>query len=401
MNQKNKIYLDYAATTPVDNQIFQKMKPYFCKQYGNPASMHFFGQETQKALDRARDRVAKFLNSKPSEVLFTGSATESNNLAIKGLLKALRRRKRTGEQIHLITSRIEHKAILETCEDLEKSNKDIKITYLPVNTDGIINLDDLKAEITPETDLISIMYVNNEVGSIQPIKKIGNIIQEANKHKEHPIFFHTDAVQAANWLDCDVKKLNVDLLTISAHKIYGPKGVGGLYFKQGTPLSSIITGGDQEWGLRAGTENIPGIAGLGFAVEKINKKTLKTRAEIEKLRDKLINGVLTKISSSKLNGPKKLENRAPHIANFSFKGIEGEALVLSLSQQGIAASTGSACTSRMLKPSHVLTAIGLADLEAHSSLRISLGKYTTEKEINYFLKILPGVVKKLRTISGR
>jgi len=252
MRQKTKIYLDYAATTPVDAKVFKAIEPYFVKKYGNPASIHFWGQEAQAAIDKARDQVTKFLNCKPSEIVFTGSASESDNLAIRGLFKALKRRKAlpagrqgAGQEIHIITSQIEHKAVLETCEDLEKDG--IKITYLPVGKDGIINIDDLKAEITPETDLVSIMYVNNETGAIQPIKKIGRLIEEANKNKEHRIFFHTDAVQAANWLKCNVDELKVDLLTLSGHKIYGPKGIGILYIRHGTPVSSLITGGDQEW----------------------------------------------------------------------------------------------------------------------------------------------------------
>lgn len=394
MKQKKKIYLDYAATTPVDKEVFRKMESYFCRKYGNPSSVHLFGQETREAIEKARDQIASFLNCKASEIVFTGSATESNNLAIRGLLKALKRRKRQGERIHIITSEIEHKAILETCHDLEKDG--IKITYLPVGRDGIINIDDLEAEITPETDLVSIMYVNNETGAIQPIREIGSLIKKINKTKEHPIFFHTDAVQAINWLDCEVDKLGVDLLTFSGHKIYGPKGVGVLYIRQGTPISSIITGGDQEWGLRAGTENVANIVGIGAAVGQI--KTRGKKNKIQKLRDRLINGVLTKISGSRLNGD--LEKMAPHIANFSFKGVEGEALVISLDQEGIAVSTGSACTSRALKPSHVLMAMGLSELEAHSSLRVSLGKYTTAQEIDRFLKTLPRIIERLRKISG-
>ena len=400
--KQRKVYLDFAATTPIDKKVMKAMEPYFIKKYGNPSSIHSFGQETQAAIDKAREQVAKFLNCKLLEVVFTGSASESDNLAIRGLLKALKRRKQEGEKIHIITSQIEHKAVLETCKDLEKEGA--KVTYLPVGKDGIINIDDLKAEIIPETDLVSIMYVNNEMGAIQPIKEIGHLLEEINKTKEHRIFFHIDAVQAANWLSCDTEELKVDLLTLSGHKIYGPKGVGILYIRQGTPISPIITGGDQEWGLRAGTENVANIAGMGAAVEQIKnpansagRRQSKVKS-IKKLRDKLVNGFL-KIPGSKLNGI--LEKVTPHIANFSFKGVEGEALVMSLDQKGIAVSTGSACTSRALLPSHVLMAMGLSELEAHSSLRVSLGKYTTEKEINYFLKTLPKVVERLRKISGR
>lgn len=398
--KQNRIYLDYAATTLMDKKVLEAMEPYFREKYGNPASIHSFGQETQAAIDKAREQLAKFLNCKSSEIVFTGSASESDNFAIRGLLKALKRRKRAGERIQVITSQIEHKAVLGTCHDLEKEN--VKVTYLPVGNDGIINLDDLKAEITSETDLISIMYVNNETGAIQPIEKIGRLLEEINKTKEHRIFFHTDAVQAANWLNCDVDELGVDLFTLSGHKIYGPKGVGVLYVRQSTPISSLITGGDQEWGLRAGTENVAGIIGLGAAIEPLNKKEKRQiSAKVKKLRDKLVKGVLTKVSGTQLNGPEKPEERAPHIANFSFKGVEGESLVISLDQEGIGVSTGSACTSRALKPSHILTAMGLSELEAHSSLRVSLGKYTTGAEIERFLEVLPKVIKRLREISGR
>lgn len=393
-----KIYLDYAATTPFDALVLKKMMPYLKNEYGNPSSLHLFGQKTRIAIDDSREKVARFLNCLPSEIIFTGSATESDNLAIRGLIKKLRQTKRIGEKIHIITTAIEHKAVLETCADLEK--RGIKITYLPVGPDGIINLDDLKSEITPETDLVSIMYVNNEVGSIQPIEKIGRIIAEENKHKEHKIYFHTDAVQAANWLNCDVKELGIDLLTLSGHKIYGPKGIGILYIKDKTPIAPIITGGNQEWGLRPGTENVANIVGMGEAIDIIQKTKREAINKIEKLRDKLIKNVL-KINGARLNGTNEKEKRITNIINFSFLGVEGESLVLFLSEEGIGVSTGSACTSHALIPSHVLMAMGSSELMAQSSLRISLGKYTTSQEIDYFLKTLPLTINKLRKISGR
>jgi cysteine desulfurase len=396
--KNQKIYFDYAATTPLDAEVLEKMMPYFKDKYGNPSSLHRFGREASAAIDEAREKVANFLGCKPVEIIFTGSATESDNLVIRGLIKALKRKKRTGQILHIITSSVEHKAVLETCKDLEKQG--VRVTYLPVGPDGLINIDDLEAEITPETDLVSIMYANNEMGAIQPIKKIGQLIAKSNKFEEHLTYFHTDAVQAANWLDCNVNELGVDFLTLSAHKIYGPKGVGILYAKEGTSIYSLITGGDQEWNLRAGTENVAGIVGMGEAINQIKNEKLKIK-NIEKLKDKLVADVLVRIEGSKLNGPDNPENRLPNIANFSFEGIEGEALVLSLDQEGIATSTGSACTSQALTPSHVLMAMGLSDLEAHSSLRVSLGKYTTAKEIDYFLKVLPEVVERLRKISGR
>lgn len=402
MAQRIKVYLDYAATTPMDKLVLRAMKPYFCEKYGNSGSIHSRGQDAQLAINKSREQVAKFLKCKSSEIVFTGSASESDNLAIRGLLKALKRRKRSGEKIHIITSEIEHKAVLETCQDLEKDK--IKVSYIPVGRDGIVNLDDLKAEITSETDLISIMYVNNETGIIQPIEKIGSLLEEINKTKEHRIFFHTDAVQAANWLNCDVDKLKVDLLTLSGHKIYGPKGMGVLYMRHGTPISPMITGGGQEWGFRAGTENTAGIVGMGTAIAMISEQRTMNSKKIKKLRDRLVKSVLTAVPGSKLNGfvlAGASASQAPHIANISFRGVEGEGLVISLDQKGIAVATGSACTSHALEPSHVLIAMGLTHLEAHSSLRISLGKHTTEKEIDYFLNVLPGVVEKLRKISGR
>jgi cysteine desulfurase len=393
-----KVYLDYAATTPVDTVVLKKMLSYLKEKYGNPSSIHKFGQEARDAVGNARDQLAKFLNCSPLEVVFTGSASESDNLAIRGLIKALKQRKRAGEKIHIITSKIEHKAVLETCKDLEKNEK-VKITYLLVGQDGLINIDDLEAEITPETDLVSIMYANNEIGVVQPIEKIGQLIAKINKNKEHRIYFHTDAAQAVNWLDCDVEELGLDLLTLSGHKIYGPKGVGALYIREGTPIESMITGGDHEFGLRAGTENVAGIVALGEAISIINEQRTMNSRKIERLREKLVKEVL-KIQGSKLNGPARKEDGLPNIANFSFQGVEGESLIIALDQEGVAVSTGSACTSRELRPSHVLTAMGLLELEAHSSLRVSLGKYTTIQEINYFLKVLPKTIERLRKISG-
>lgn len=378
---KKQIYLDYAATTPLDSRVLKTMLPYLKDKYGNPSSIHSFGQEAAQAVDKARIQVAKFLNCKPSEIVFTGSASESDNLAIRGLVKK-------GD--HIITTKIEHKAVLETCKDLE--SKGIKATYLSVKKEGLIDIKDLEKSIRPNTKLVSIMYANNETGAVQPIKKIKKLIKN--------IYFHTDAVQAGNWFKLDVNELGVDLLTLSGHKIYGPKGVGILYMRQGTPIKPIVTGGDHEWGLRAGTENVAAIAGLGTAIAMINEQRTANSRKIEKLRSRLVRGVL-KISGSKLNGPAKKEDRLPNIANFSWNGVEGEGLVIALDQEGIAVSTGSACTSRELRPSHVLKAMGLSELQAHSSLRVSLGKHTTNQKIDYFLKALPKIIKRLRKISGR
>lgn len=393
-----KVYFDYAATTPLDGTVLKKMMPYLENKYGNPSSIHKFGQETSEAINEAREKIAKFLNCKPTEIIFTGSASESDNLAIRGVIKAIRRKKQAGERIHVITTKIEHKAVLEVFRELEKEG--VKVVYLPVGPDGLINLDDLRAEITPETDLISVMYANNEVGSIQAIKKIGKLIADINKIEEHPIYFHTDAVQAANWIDLDVNSLGVHLLTLSGHKIYGPKGVGALYIKEGTPIMPIILGGSHEWNLRAGTENVAGIVGMGVAVSQIKHTKANTMAML-KLKERLIKGVLSNVQGSKINGPRKPEDQLPSIVNFSFLGVEGESLVIALDEAGFAVSTGSACTSAALMPSHVLIAMGLIDLDAHSSLRISLGKYTTIKEIDLFVKTLPKIIEKLRKISGR
>jgi len=398
MAKKKRIYFDYAAAAPLDKNVLKKMMPYLKDKYGNPSSIHKFGQEASEAIDEAREKVAKFLGCKSSEIIFTGSASESDNLAIGGVIKAIRRQKQAGEKIHVITSRIEHKAILETLKDLEREG--VKVSYLPVGRDGIINLDDLKAEITPETDLISIMYANNEMGAIQPIKKIGQIVAEINKKEEHPVYFHTDAVQAAQWLNCNVDYLGVHLLTLSAHKIYGPKGVGLLYVKEGTPIVPLIAGGKHEWGLRAGTENVAGIVGMGVAITEIKNQKLKIK-NIERLRNKLVQGVLKNVQGSKVNGPKIPDQGLSNIVNFSFSGVEGESLVIALDQAGFAVSTGSACTSQALLPSHVLLAMGLSEIDSHSSLRVSLGKYTTLQEINQFIKTLPRIVERLRKISGR
>lgn len=415
--KKSKIYLDYAATTPVDPKVLKAMEPYFSDKFGNAGSIHGFGQEAQIAIDEARQKIADFLGCAGQEIIFTGSATEANNLAIKGLIQGLKKRKREGEKIHIITSQIEHKAVLAPIKYLEEifgkgggleREKDVKVTYLPPDNQGIVSIDNIEKEITPETDLVSIMYANNEVGSIQPIKQIGCLIEKLNKDKEHPIFFHTDAVQAANYLDCEVDNLKVDLLTLSAHKIYGPKGISALYVRKGVPLSSLIKGGGQEWGLRAGTENVAAIVGFGEAIKQItNHKFYPERSrgtqitKIEKLRDKLVDGILYKIPDSRLNGPLPGKDRLPNNANISFQGIEGEGIVISLDMQGVAVSTGSACTSKALMPSHVLIAMGMEPEWTHSSIRFSLGKYTTAKDIDYVIKILPGIVGRLRKISGR
>ena len=377
-----KIYLDYAATTPIDRKVLRAIMPYLKKDFGNPSSIHAFGQKAMSAVDRARQIVADFLGCGPAEIIFTGSATEADNLAIYGLVKK-------GD--HIITSAIEHHAVLETCRALEK--RGVEATYLPVDKDGLISVSDLDKAIKPNTALVSIMYANNEIGTVQPIQEMGKLLQD------HKILFHTDAVQAANFLDCDVEKLGVSLLTLSSHKIYGPKGVGVLYIKNGVKISPMIYGGGQEQSIRSGTENVAGIVGFGEAIKQIQDPKIKIHnIKIRQFRDKLIKMILKLIPDSRLNGSQT--NRLPNNVNISFKGAEGEAVVIALDQKGIACSTGSACSSKSLEPSHVLLALGLSHEEAHGSLRITLGRNTTEQEINRLLNVLPPIVERLRKISG-
>ena len=396
---KKIIYLDYAATTPIAPEVLKEMLPYLKKEYGNPSSIYGLGQKAQMACDKARQRVADFLNCSSSEIVFTGSATEANNLAILGMIKN-QRPKTKNQKLHIITTQIEHHAVLEPYKELEKQGAEV--TYLPVDKQGLVRVSDVEKAIKVNTVLVSIMYANNEIGTIQPIAEIAKLIKKINSFNlgrptSQKIYFHTDTVQAANYLDCDVKKLGVDLLTLSGHKIYGPKGVGALYIKEGTPIAPIIYGGGQEEGIRSGTENVAGIVGLGAASVEVKLQQTKNRG-LEKLRDKLIDGILKSIPDSKLNGSR--ESRLPNNVNFTIRGAEGESMVIALDQEGITASTGSACSSRSLEPSHVLLALGLNHEQAHSSLRLTLGRYTTEKEVDKVLEVLPKIVNRLRQISG-
>ncbi len=399
-----RIYLDYSATTPIDKDVLKAMQPYLAAEFGNASSLHTFGQKARAGVEKAREQIAKFLGCESKEIFFTSGATESNNLAILGLTKRLRNLD-PKRKLHLITSSIEHPAVLDVCRELEKEG--LAVTYLPVTKNGLVRPQDVKKAFRPETFLVSIMYVNNEIGTIQPIREIGKIIKEERKRKcgkteaclpGAPLYFHTDAVQAANYCDCRVDWLGVDMLSLSAHKIYGPKGVGALYVRSGAPLLPLQYGGHQERGLRSGTENVAGIVGFGKAVELLkSKETEKIKRKIKKLRDKLIKGVLQKIPGTIVNGD--LKQRIPSNANFCFKNAEGESILLMLDMEGIAASTGSACASGSLEPSHVLLALGVKPELAHGSLRITLGKFTAEEEIDYFLKILPGIINNLRKIS--
>lgn len=379
-----QFYFDYAATTPIKKEVLEEMLPFFNTGFGNPSSIYNIGRQSKNALDIARDRVAKTLNSKSEEIFFTGGGSESDNWAIKGVAFA---NKDKGN--HIITSKIEHHAVLHTCEYLEKEG--FEVTYLDVDQYGLVGTDDLKNAIKDSTILISIMYANNEIGTIQPIKELAQIA------KEKGIIFHTDAVQAYGNEIIDVEGLGIDLLSISAHKIYGPKGVGALYIRKGTKIHQLIHGGAQEKKRRAGTENTPGIVGLGKAAEMAHENIKEHIDKLTKLRDKLIEGITTKIPYTKLNGhPTK---RLPGNVNISFEFIEGESLVLSLDMEGVAASSGSACTSGSLGASHVLAAIGLPHEIAHGSLRLTIGDFTTEDEIEYVIEKLQPIVDRLRRMS--
>jgi cysteine desulfurase len=379
-----KIYFDNAATTQMRKEVLDEMLPYFCEFYGNPSSIYEIARSTKKALEEARGKVAASIGAVDSEIFFTGGGSESDNWAIKGICESYK-----DKGNHIITTAIEHHAVLHTCEYLEKNG--FEVTYLPVDDDGIIRLEDLKAAIKPTTILITIMFANNEIGTVQPIKEIGEIA------KQNKIIFHTDAVQAIGHINIDVKELNIDLLSLTAHKIYGPTGVGALYIKKGIKIKPLIHGGAQEKNRRAGTENLPGIIGLGKAMELAKEELEEENNRIIKLRDKLIDGILTTIPYCRLNGSR--EKRLPGNANISFEFIEGESLLLLLDMKGVFASSGSACTSGSLDPSHVLLSIGLPHEKAHGSLRMSLGRYNTESEIDKMLEFLPPIVTRLRQMS--
>ncbi|GAA3650899.1 cysteine desulfurase NifS [Asaccharospora irregularis] len=383
--EKRRLYMDYSATTPVKKEVLDEMMPYLTDYFGNASSFHTFGREAKSALDKAREQVASLINAKPNEIYFTAGGSESDNWALEGIAYANRNKGN-----HIITSKIEHHAILHTCEYLEKHHG-FEVTYLDVDGEGRIRLEDLKNAIKDTTILISIMFANNEIGTIQPIKEIGQIA------KEHNIVFHTDAVQAAGNIPVDVKELEVDLMSMSSHKIYGPKGVGALYIKTGTKLHNFVHGGAQERRRRAGTENIPAIVGYGKAAELAKANMDNHISTLTRLRNRLMNEILERIPNTRVNG--SVENRLPGNINFSFEFIEGEGILLLLDMLGIAASSGSACTSGSLDPSHVLMAIGLPHEIAHGSLRLTVGDFTTEDDIDYIVENLPGVIERLRSMS--
>lgn len=380
-----RIYLDNAATTRVEEEVVNAMLPYFTEKFGNASSPHATGREAREDMEEARAKVASLIGAKAEEIIFTSGGTESDNLAIKGVFEAL-----SGKGKHIITSTIEHHAVLYTCEYMEKAFG-AEVTYVPVDENGLVNPEDIKKAIRPDTILITIMFANNEVGVIQPIAEIGAIA------KERKIVFHTDAVQAAGALKIDVDELNVDLLSMTAHKIYGPKGIGALYVRKGTKIKAQMHGGSHERHLRAGTESVSQIIGFAKACELAGKHLEDDTKRLTELRDYAIKNILSNIPHSRLNGD--AVKRLPNNINMSFSFIEGESLLLMLDMKGISCSSGSACTSGSLDPSHVLLALGLDHETAHGSLRLSLGRHSTKEEIDYLLKELPAIVERLRQMS--
>ena len=380
----NRVYLDYNATTPVEPEVLDTMLPYFSAEFGNAASIHTVGQHARAAVETARDQVAALLGARPQEVVFTSGGTESDNHAIFGVIRST-----PGATKHIITTNIEHEAVLNTCQALEKEG--VVVTYLPVNRDGVITVDQVGEAIRPHTALITIMHANNELGTVQPLEQIGKLAAQRD------IYFHTDAVQSAGKIQLDVRALGVDLLSISGHKIYAPKGIGALYIRGGSRVQQFFYGGHHQRGARPGTENVPGIVGLGKAADLARRSLQADVARVSVLRNKLEAGLAGKIPDSHINSASA--PRTFNTTNLTFPGIEGEALVIALDLKGICVSTGAACSSGAVEPSHVLTAIGLSAEEARSSIRFSLGRHTSEAEINYALEAAPAAVAQLRELS--
>jgi cysteine desulfurase len=378
------IYMDNSATTPVKKEVLNEMLPYFAEKYGNPSSIYSLGSQSKVAVETSREKIAKTIGANSREIFFTAGGSESDNWALKGVAFANRKKGN-----HIITSKIEHHGILHTCEYLEKQG--FRVTYLDVDEYGIVDLEQLRESITDDTILISIMFANNEIGTIQPIREIGEIA------KEKGVYFHTDAVQAVGHIKIDVNELNIDMLSMSAHKFYGPKGIGALYIRQGVKIDPLIGGGGQERNRRAGTENVPGIVGMGKAMELAYENVDEHNERLISLREKLIDKIFKNIDHVRLNGHPT--NRLPGNVNVCFKFIEGESLLLSLDMEGIAGSSGSACTSGTLDPSHVLLAIGLPHEIAHGSLRLTLGDFNTEEEVDYVVEKLIEIVSRLRSMS--
>ncbi|MCI6028534.1 MAG: cysteine desulfurase NifS [Clostridiales bacterium] len=379
-----KVYMDNAATTKLSPDVLNAMMPYLTDIYGNASSVHAFGREAREGVEHARNQVAAAINASPDEIFFTAGGTESDNMAIKGVAHKYAKKGK-----HIITTAIEHHAVLHTCEALEKEGYDV--TYLPVDEDGLISVEQVRAAMRDDTLLVTVMFANNEVGTIEPIAEIGALCRERN------VLFHTDAVQAVCHIPIDVRAMNIDLMSISAHKFHGPKGIGALYCRKGIVLEPVIVGGAQERKRRAGTENVAGIVGLGAAIERAHKNMSADMARVSALRDKLISGILKNIPHVKLNGHPT--QRLPQNVNFSIRYIEGESILLMLDINGIAASSGSACTSGSLDPSHVLLAMGIPHEIAHGSLRLTLSDMTTDEEVDYVLETLTKTVKRLRDMS--
>lgn len=392
MNMFRRIYFDNAATTPVDPEVLEAMLPFLTEKFGNASSIHFFGQETRSAVDKARQQVAALIRARPAEIVFTSGGTEANNLAIRGLLEA--NQLKSGGKPHVITSAIEHPSVTNVVEDLEKQG--VGVTYLPVYENGILSMSDVENAIRDETVLITVMTANNEIGTLQPVNEIGRLVKDMRSNGKK-IWFHTDAVQAAGKGPLDVEAIGCDLLTISAHKIYAPKGIGALYIKRGTRLHPGNLGGRQERGIRGGTESVPLVAGFGKAAEMGRENLNRDTGEIAKLRDRFEQNVLSRFDDAILNGDRS--NRLPNLSNISFPGVEGEALLINLDMQGFAVSTGSACSSGSLEPSPVIRALGAEDERARSAIRFSFGKQNTADEVDRILEVLPDAVERLRKLS--
>jgi cysteine desulfurase len=384
-----RVYLDNSATTPIDREVVEAMLPFLTEKFGNASSIHFFGQEARGAVDKARHQVAEIINARPNEIVFTSGGTEANNLAIRGLIEA---NEKYGK--HIITSAIEHSAVKEVCQDLEKSG--CAVTYLPVYEDGIVRIEDVKNAIREDTILISVMTANNEIGTIQPVEEIGRIVR-AEREKGNKIWFHTDAVQAIGKMPVDAEEIGCDLLSLSAHKLYAPKGVGALYVRRGVRLHAQNIGGHQERERRGGTESVPHIVAMGKACELAKGNLSETVTHLKNLRDKFENGVAELIDEFVYNGNR--DNRLPHVSNLSFRFIEGEGLLINLDLQGVAVSTGSACSSGSLEPSPVVRALGRDDELARGAIRFSFGKDNTSEDVEYVLEALPKAVENLRRLS--
>ena len=379
------IYMDHSATTPVAPEVLAAMLPYFSDKFGNASSLHGFGREAREALEESRQKLARLLNADPEEIVFTSGGTESDNIALRGIAYKNRNSGR-----HIITSQIEHPAILETCRSLEQEG--FSVTYLPVNREGLVDLSELERAIRPDTILISIMHANNEIGTIQPLKEIGSLAAERD------IYLHTDAVQTVGKIPVDVEAMGADLLSLSAHKLYGPKGVGALYIRRGTKIQSLATGGGHEMGMRSGTENVPGIVGLARAADLAREEMAAEGQRLTKLRDRLAGLVLQRVKEAWING--SMEKRLPGSLNFGFSYVEGESLLLYLDSKGVAVSTGSACSSHKLEPSHVLLALGLKPEQCHGSLRITMGRANSQEDADYVAECIAEAVERFRGISA-